>query len=277
MKRRRTQMANRTTRALFVMAVLAIPSAATAQRWGRGPFPGSGACFFRNADFGGEYFCVPAGENVGRVPDDMNDEISSIRVFGRASVIVFRDIRFGGDSVRFDHSVRNLREEHWNDRISSMRVDLGAREGDFRDRRDGDFRDRRDGDFRDRRDDDRRDRRGEGETARAREIVRRAYLSVFKREPEPGAEGWVNNVIQFNWTQDDLERELRKSPEYRDKFTLTRPKAQEIVRRAYLNVFKREPDPGAAGWVDNVLRNNWTQDDLERELKKSPEYQQKNR
>jgi hypothetical protein len=278
-------MANRTIRALFVMAVVAIPSAAMAQRWGRGPFPGSGACFFRDADFRGEYFCVPAGENVGRVPDDMNDAISSIRVFGRASVIVFRDIRFGGDSLRFDRSVRNLREEHWNDRVSSMRVDIAGREGDFRDRdrRDGDVRDRRDGDrrdgdFRDRRDDDRSDRRSEGETTRAREIVKRAYLSVLQRQADQAAEVWVETVIRNNWTQDDLERELRKSPEYRDKFTLTRPKAQEIVRRSYLNVFKREPDPsGAAYWVDNVLRNNWTQDDLERELKKSPEYQQKNR
>jgi hypothetical protein len=116
-----------------------------------------------------------------------------------------------------------------------------------------------------------------GETARAREVVRRAYVSVLQRQPDAGAEGWVEQVLRNHWSQDDLERELRKSPEYRDKFTLTRPKAQEIVRRAYLNVLKREPDAGAAGWVDNVLRNNWTQEDLERELRKSAEYRAKNR
>ena len=262
-------MANRITPALFVVAALAIPSVAMAQRWGRGAFPGSGACFFRDVDFRGEYFCVQAGDSVGRVPDDMNDRISSIRIFGRAAVSVFRDVRFNGGSLRFDHSVRDLRDERWNDRISSMRVDIGPRDGDVRDRRDGDFRDRRD--------DDRRDGRSEGETARAREIVRRAYLSVLRREPDPPAESWVENVIRNHWSQDDLERELRKSAEYREKFTLTREKAQEIVRRAYLNVLKREPDPGAAGWVDNVLRNNWTQEDLERELRNSAEYRQKNR
>jgi hypothetical protein len=270
-------MPNRTTRALFVVAALAIPSAAMAQRWGREPFPGSGACFFRDVDFRGEYFCVPAGESVGRVPEDMNDQISSIRIFGRAEVSVFRDVRFNGGSARFDHSVRDLRAERWNDRISSMRIDIGPRDGDVRDRRDGDVRDRRDDDVRDRRGDDRPDGRAEGETARAREIVRRSYLSVLRREPDPAAEGWVENVIRNHWSQDDLERELRKSPEYREKFTLTREKAQEIVRRAYLNVLKREPDPGAAGWVDNVLRNNWTQEDLERELRNSAEYRQKNR
>jgi hypothetical protein len=267
-------MANRTTGVVFAMtALLAIPSAAMAQRWGRAPFPGSGACFFQDVDFRGEYFCVPAGENIGRVPDDMNDGISSIRIFGRAEVVVFRDVRFGGGATRFGHNIRDLRDENWNDRISSMRIEIPGRDGDFRDSRDRrDDRDNR----RDDRDDRRDGGRSEGETARAREMVRRAYLSVFQREPDPAAEGWVDNVLRNHWSETDLERELRNSPEYRDKVTLTRPKAQEMVRRAYLNVFKREPDPGAAGWVDNVLRNKWSQDDLERELRNTPEYRQKN-
>jgi hypothetical protein len=268
-------MVNRAMHALFVIAVLlAIPSPATAQRWGRAPFPGSGACFFQDVDFRGEYFCIPAGENIGRVPEDMNDRISSIRIFGRAEVVVFRDVRFGGGATRFGHNIRDLRDENWNDRISSVRIEIPGRGGDFRDS--GDRRDDRENRRGDR--DDRRDAgRPDGETAKAREIVRRAYLSVFQREPDPAAEGWVDNVLRNHWSEADLERELRNSPEYRDKVTLTRPKAQEMVRRAYLNVFKREPDPGAAGWVDNVLRNNWSHDDLERELRNTPEFRQKNR
>jgi hypothetical protein len=287
-------MTNWTTRALFVMAALAVPSAAMAQRWGRDPFPGSGACFFRDVEFRGEYFCVPAGEDVVRLPYEMNDAISSIRVFGRAEVIVFTNDRFRGDWVRFEHSIRDLRDERWNDRISSLRVGIDWREPEFRehrgrfdggrfedrdradDRRDGDFRDRRDDDVRDRRDDDRRDGRGESETTRARDIVRRSYVAVLQREPDPTAEMWVEQVIKNHWNQDDLERVLRTSQEYKDKFTLTRDKAQQIVRRAYLNVLKREPDPTASMWVDLTLRNNWTQDALERELKKSDEYRSKN-
>jgi hypothetical protein len=274
-------------------ALLAIPSAAMAQRWGRAPFPGSGACFFQGPDFRGDYFCVPSGEDARRLPEDMNNRISSIRLFGRAEVIVFGGERFRGDWARFDRSVRDLRDARWDNQISSLRVGSDWREPEFREYRgrfdgdrddrgrvDRDDRGRVDRDDRGRVDGNRRDdRRGvdEGETARARDIVRRAYLSVLRREPDPAAEGWVENVLRNHWSQNDLEVELRKSPEYRNKFTLTREKAQEIVRRAYLNVLKREPDPGAAGWVDNVLRNNWTQDDLERELRNSAEFRQKNR
>jgi hypothetical protein len=148
-------MTSRTIRALFVMAALAVPSAAMAQRWGRDPFPGSGACFFRDVEFRGEYFCVPSGEDVVRLPYEMNDAISSIRLFGRAEVIVFTNDGFRGGWVRFDRSVRDLRDERWNDRISSLRVGIEWREPEFRERRgrfDGDRfddRDRRDGDFRD--------------------------------------------------------------------------------------------------------------------------------
>jgi hypothetical protein len=94
-------------------------------RWGRGPTPGAGACFYRDARFNGEYFCVAAGERVPRMPGGMNDGISSIRIFGRASVVVYRDVRFEGQSARFDTDVRNLQREGWNDQISSIQVTRG--------------------------------------------------------------------------------------------------------------------------------------------------------
>ena len=53
---------------------------------------------------------------------------------------------------------------------------------------------------------------------------------------------------------------------------MTRGKAEDIVRRAYQNVLRREPDSGSRGYVDRVMRNKWTQGDVERELRKSPEY-----
>src|SRR5215470_18895967 len=107
---------------LAASTLLAVAHTASAQRWGRDRFPDSGACFFRDAEFRGEYFCIRAGDDVGRMPEDMNDAISSIRVFGRAEVIVFRDVRFNGGSTRFDRSIDNLRDAGWNDRISSLQV-----------------------------------------------------------------------------------------------------------------------------------------------------------
>lgn len=38
---------------------------------------------------------------------------------------------------------------------------------------------------------------------------------------------------------------------------------------------KREPDPASQTFVDKVLRDHWSQDDVERELKKSAEYRNK--
>jgi hypothetical protein len=241
---------------LAASALLILPSHAFAQRWGRERFPDSGACFFRDADFRGDYFCVRAGDDVGRMPNDMNDAISSIRIFGRAEVVVYRDIRFNGGSSRFGSNVRNLRGAGWNDRISSMRVQLGPRDGDFRDRRD----------------DRRGDRRISGDEADR--IVRRAYQDLLHRDPdETGLRGFRTRLIDDGWTEEQVRDAIRNSPEYRDRTTMTRPKAEDIVRRAYLNVLKREPDAGGSqGYINAVLRDNWSQDDVERELRKSDEY-----
>lgn len=97
-----------------------------------GRLPSNGACFYRDANYQGPFFCVAAGEDAPRVPQGMNDEISSIRVLGRAEVTVFQDEGFQGGSARFDGDIRNLSNEGWNDTISSIRVQGGG--GGFRER-----------------------------------------------------------------------------------------------------------------------------------------------
>ncbi|HUK35559.1 MAG TPA: peptidase inhibitor family I36 protein [Vicinamibacterales bacterium] len=237
-----------------------VPAAAAAQRWGRDRFPDSGACFFRDAEFRGDYFCVRAGDDVGRLPDEMNDAISSIRVFGRAEVTVYKDARFNGGSVRFNASVSNLKDAGWNDRISSMRVQFIQGGGDFRP---GDRPDDRGG--------NRDNRRISSDEADR--IVRRAYQDVLGRDPdEGGLRQYRSRIIDNGWTEEQVRNSLRDSPEYRARTTMTRAKAEDIVRRAYLNILKREPDSGAEGYINNVLRNNWSQEDVERELRKSPEF-----
>jgi hypothetical protein len=196
--------------ALIGALVVSIPSVASAQlRWGRPAVPRDGACFYRDAGFRGDYFCVRAGEDLPWIPGGLNDEISSIRTFGRAEVTVYRDRRFSGRAERF-RDVFNLRNEGWNDRVSSVRVDR-SRGGYGRDDR-GYGRDDRGYD---------RDRGYEGndrrEVARAEEVVRRAYLSVLRREPDAASRGWVDRVLRENWSQSDVERELRRSAEYRQR------------------------------------------------------------
>ena len=124
--------------------------------------------------------------------------------------------------------------------------------------------------------DDRNDQSGGHRRHRyqdADRIVRRAYQDILDREPdEAGLRQYRSRIIDDGWSEAQVRDALRKSPEYRQKSTMTRQKAQDIVRRAYLSVVKREPDAGSRGYVDRVLRDKWTQSDVERELRKSPEY-----
>ena len=218
------------------VAMLAVASAAFAQQWGRGRQPRDGACFYEDKNFDGQYFCVEAGANLSSIPRGMSDRISSLRVFGRADVTIFRDARFKGRSTRFDRDIGDLRSEGWNDTVSSLEV---------------------------------RGRGGSG-GADADRIVRRAYDDILEREPDAaGLRLYRSRIVDDGWTEAQVRDALRKSPEYQK---LTAEKARETVRRAYLNVLKREPDAGATGYVNRVLRDRWTQADVERELRKSPEY-----
>lgn len=89
-------------------------------QWGERAIPREGACFYRDADFRGPYFCVPRGGTYTMLPPSFNDSISSIRII-RAAVRIFQDKDFGGRSMDIGSDVANLREG-WRDKISSIRV-----------------------------------------------------------------------------------------------------------------------------------------------------------
>jgi hypothetical protein len=233
-----------------------------AQRWGRPTAPRSGACFYRDANFQGDFFCVNAGDEIEALPGNMNDEISSIRTFGGdVEVMVFQSRRFDGRSERFDGNVRNLKDEGWNDRLSSLQVRSTAR-GNGR----GNGRGRGRGD-------------GFGNQAdNPDRIVRRAYQDILDREPDTaGLRLYRSRIIDDGWSEEQVRDALRRSPEYRERTTMTRARAEEIVRRAYLSVLNREPDPAGRGYVDRVLRDNWTEEDVVRELRRSPEFRNRGR
>ena len=111
---------------LLGAAVVGVNSVSAAEQgrmqWGAEPMPQAGVCFFNNTNFGGQYFCVRAGDDLARLPEGMNDKISSFRVIGTIELMVFKDDEFGGASGRFMTDVRDLRREGWSDRISSLRV-----------------------------------------------------------------------------------------------------------------------------------------------------------
>ena len=93
-----------------------------------GDFDRDGACFFKEAGYRGEKFCVGRGERIEQVPPGFSDRISSIRMFGRVGVILYQDSNFRGPSLRLQDDVSNLQSyqvspgHSWNDRVSSIKV-----------------------------------------------------------------------------------------------------------------------------------------------------------
>jgi hypothetical protein len=71
------------------------------------------------------------------------------------------------------------------------------------------------------------------------------------------------------------ERSTNGSYERGRNGPMGRDQAQAIVRSAYQSVLGREPDPGSAGYVDRVVNDHWSQQQIENELRNSAEYRQK--
>ena len=313
---------NLTYRPLAVALVLGMSTLATAQtvsigigtqpRWGRPNTPREGACFYRDPNFRGSYFCARVGEDIAIMGRQMNDQISSIRTFGDTEVTIFQDPRFRGRWTRLEDDVRNLRREGWNDSLSSVRINRGwgrdrgayrdrgnrsgigrIETGEWRDDR-GDRGDRRDGsggrnDSTDRRDNsgvgrndsaDRRDSNnntGRRSSENADVIVRRVYQEVLQRDVDPaGLTLYRDRMNNENWSEQDVKEALLKSPEYRQRASATpQKKAEDIVARAYRSTLNREPDPASQVYVQKVLREGWSEADVVRELRNSPEYRSK--
>lgn len=119
---------------ITVLGVLRAGIASAQPAWGHERYPNSGACFYENANFEGRYFCIRDGERVTEMPHDMNDKISSIRLFGNAEVSVWVDRVMHGRTAHFAVSQRNLRDTGWNDQISSVEVYPAHRGGGVNER-----------------------------------------------------------------------------------------------------------------------------------------------
>ena len=255
-------------------------------RWGQPATPESGACFYREPNFRGSYFCANSGENIELISRGMAGQIKSIRRFSDADVTIFQNSRYAGRWSRLGGDVLDLRGEGWNDRLSSIRVGrsygrnrtgsgsgYGVQDGDRQNGSGlGRIQTRAWEDRAAQRDGSESGRYNRGENADA--TVRRLYQEVLQREPDPqGLTEFRNHMRNDRWTEQDVREALLASPEYRQRALATPEKrAEEIVARAYRAVLLREPDPASRVYVDKVLRENWTEADVSRELRKSPEY-----
>lgn len=144
-------------------------------------------------------------------------------------------------------------------------------------------------------------------TASADGIIRRAYRDELRREPDQsGLDSYRRAILENGWDEQDVRRALRHGEERHgdvrrgdDRHAEERhgddrrndvrrgssePEARgqdyvtQVVRNAYLAVLHREPDPtGLRDYGARVARDNWSQADVERALRDSPEYRNQNR
>ena len=278
---------------------VAVP-AARAQVWGREPVPREGACFYEDIHFKGRYFCTGAGDSQPEVPGGTNDIISSIRVFGGAEVVVFRDSRFRGSTRRFDSNVDDLRRSGWNDRISSFQVDRrrgggpgyesgGALWGRptvpqsgvcfYEDRNfDGDYFCAAAGSATN------EVPRGTNDKITSLRLFGNATVEVFqdarfegrstrfdRDQPDLHQSGWNDLISSFR-----VGRGGFGGGGYRPgNGRMSEQQAHAIVRQAYRTVLGREPDSGSQVYVNRVMNDGWSREQVERELRGSAEYRRR--
>ena len=286
------QKRNVTTGRVALAWILAASSMATAAvvtttqpRWGRPATPESGACFYREPSFAGSYFCAASGENIESMSRGMTGQIASIRRFGAADVTIFQSSLYAGRWTRLRGDVMNLKGDGWNDRLSSIRVGRSYgrnRAGSGSGVQDGagqngsglgriettvwreDLAVPRNGRY---------NRAG----ASADATVRRLYQEVLQRDVDAeGLTQFRNHMMNDGWSEQDVREALLQSPEYLQRTAPTpQQNAEQLVARAYRAILGREPDPASRVYVDRVLRENWTEADVSRELRNSPEYRSK--
>ncbi len=209
---------------------------------------------FRDADFRGDSLVLYPGDVIdnfsGRTfanGNALNDSVSSIRVEGGAEVSAFENARFRGQELHLNESVRDLtsrrlrddRRDNWNDRISSIRVE-GFRHRD-------------------------------GERVRDLDgVIRRTFLDLLGRQPDDRAVRlYRGEITDRNWTDQMVRDRIRHGEEFRHEV------ADRIVRRAYEELLKREPDEqGLRDYSKAIIEQEWTENTVRESIRHSDEYRQ---
>jgi hypothetical protein len=227
-------------------------SAGRRQPWpggtGRGEVRGPRVELYSDANYRGSRLVLAPGDRVSNLADvgfddgaEANDRVSSIRVVGGAALIVHADAGFRGGSLHIDESVPNL----------AFRDGAGGRSWN--------------------------DtissivvttRRAVGD---AEAIVTKAYRELLGRDPDPaGLENHVRAMRDEGLSEDDLRNAIRRSREYRER------DAERIIRRAYRDILKREPDEGGfADYKRLVLDHGWSESRVREAMRASDEFRQR--
>jgi hypothetical protein len=205
---------------------------------------------YEHTEYRGKSFVIYPGDSLENLSNltfedggRLNDRISSIRVEGGAEAYVYADPRFRGSVMRLTESARDLTgrllpgsvSTSWNDRISSLRVES---------------------------------RRRDEPRVVPEVVIKRAYLDLLGREPDPtGLRDYRSLILDHGWTETMVRDNIRRGDEFR------REGADRIIRRAYLDVLGREVDPeGLRHFRHQLLERNWSEGDVRDSLRHSDEY-----
>ena len=106
-------------------------------------------------------------------------------------------------------------------------------------------------------------------------IVRRAYQDILGRDPDPeGLRSYRDKIVSEGWSEQDVREALRRSDEYGSTDSRT-ASADRIIRRAYQQILRREPDAsGLESYRRNIIENGWDEHDVRQALRKSTEKRQ---
>jgi hypothetical protein len=93
-------------------------------RNGGGGRGGGQACFYADADYRGQSFCLSPGQTYRNLDGFFNDKISSISVDGGVTVTMYSDADYRGRDMTINRDLSNMSDyPGWNDTVSSIVVD----------------------------------------------------------------------------------------------------------------------------------------------------------
>jgi hypothetical protein len=218
---------------------------------------GGRVILYQHADYSGGVLVLYPGDSIdnfsGKTFDNgakLNDGVSSIRIEGNLEVFVYENANYRGEALRLKESVRDLTARYvkggvgvtWNDRISSVKVE-GTRGGG-------------------------RDPKPRPPKVDPDKAIKSAFQDLLGRDPNASElREFRGRFIDSGWDERMLRDYLRTDSVYRSDV------ANYIIRRAFLDLFGREPDMRALhSYREKMLKRNWTESDVRDDLRKSPEY-----
>ena len=99
-------------------------------------------------------------------------------------------------------------------------------------------------------------------------IVERAYEDILGRKADKaGMRNFRSKIIDDGWTEKQVRAALRESPEF------NKQGADDIIKRAYEDLFDRKPDPsGLAMYRKKITEQDWSEKQVRDDMRTSQEY-----